>query len=497
MAKEFKFTIIFIVIGIFAGSLFVLLGSFISEKKLFKQTTNNLDSISQEKAGKVEEHLKKMKFDIESLKESKEVKNLLSEELVFDEFAIKKDVDGKTKIVAKEIENYLRSRPGMSIRDLQTSPEFQRIAVQPVGKDGYTIIGDLNSMTILFDKFPGFIDFDIREDAAKFKGVIDLVSKLSGDAESSEGFFDWIETEGEIEEKYGKFIKISTKPSGSGDFFVGAAALVDEYKAVDRTSEYLENFMRQNAYHNIILISADGYVSYMAEKEIGLGTNLSWKENSETDLAKSYIKAVENMEILFYGPYISIYGDIYPKINVLAPVSYGDRFLGYVGIIEEMDEIFAITKDTKNLEETGQSFLINKDQLLISPLRNQEFDIMVQAVDTENSEECIEDLEEKGGAAFEEEFKEKEEGEETRISENYKGEVTIGTDFPLPRMGWCLLVEIDKAEAVDIPLKKSIKRKIFFTLSIVLALAVAGFLVGKYHEKLAIIIQNDRKTKRK
>lgn len=56
--------------------------------------------------------------------------------------------------VALQLELYLKAHPGMTIEELQKDPAFREIAVQPVGKTGYTAVHDLESAVNLFHKNP-------------------------------------------------------------------------------------------------------------------------------------------------------------------------------------------------------------------------------------------------------------------------------------------------------------------------------------------------------
>ena len=51
-----------------------------------------------------------------------------------------KAIKQKAEDVAKQVEIYIKSNPELTVLDLQNDSYFQNIAVQPVGKTGYTAL---------------------------------------------------------------------------------------------------------------------------------------------------------------------------------------------------------------------------------------------------------------------------------------------------------------------------------------------------------------------
>jgi methyl-accepting chemotaxis protein len=125
----------------------------------------------------------------------------------------------------------------------------------------------------------------------------------------------------------------------------------------------------QTNYTNIILTSTTGEKIYSS-----IPTKHQPPQNKNTTIT---------------GPYLEGYGELYPKISITTPIYENQNLLGYITIIDTMKTIFEITKDTTNLQETGQSYIVNYNKLLLTPLRNYEFDIMTQEIKTANAEECI------------------------------------------------------------------------------------------------------------
>jgi len=161
----------------------------------------------------------------------------------------------------------------------------------------------------------------------------------------------------------------------------------------------------------------------------------------------------------------------------MAPVHNEGDLLGYVALIDEMDKIFEIAQELKGLGDTEESYLINKDLLLISPLTLKNFNIMVQSIDTENAVNCVEGIKMYGSDLE----KLKEHGERSFVSFlDHRGVEVLGKHSHIEEINWCLLTEVDKKEVIDTPLRELIKKSVFFSLIGVFVFSLIGFFVGNY-----------------
>lgn len=382
-------------------------------------------------------------------------------------FAISHDIRSIADTILKDVENYIATHPDMTLSDLQGSPEFQKIAVHPVGKSGYSFVFDAKSLINYFHLEPRRQGYDYNQLQTTFPALWSMLQEVA-ETEYTEGFYSRDEVDGNISKKYGVFIRIPAKTADGVSLAVGVTGYLEDYEVVAQTSKYLEDFNAEASYNNIALISKKGSVIYLAQGHEGLGINLGWESSLDYGLAKNYQKTKQHNDIALYGPFIDRYGDISPKFSVMAPISESGNVLGYVALIDDMEQIFEITETTDQLGQTGESFLVNQDLLLISPLRRKDFDIMVQSVDTENSARC---------------FSMSMTGEHIGhkpidIMTNYRGDDVVATHDVITSPHWCLIVEIEKAEEIDEPLRKFIKHRIYIMLVIVLIIFGLGFLMS-------------------
>ncbi len=149
--------------------------------------------------------------------------------------------------------------------------------------------------------------------------------------------------------------------------------------------------------------------------------------------------------------------------------------------MEIEEEIGEITTDRTGLGETGEVYLVNKDKYLMTPSRFFDNSLLVQEVHTDNSRKCFWDMAKYHGESLGEVVE-----HEHDISAflDYRGEKVIGTHSYIPEMKWCLLAEIDEAEALGKTRGKLLKLVFIVSAVIVLPVALISFLVGKKIEKV-------------
>ena len=477
MNNKYKNATVFFLIGIVFGGLFVAYNYSSEEERLTNQASDFLINTLDTKTERINEYFTKMEKDILILSGSEPVKKMLNSKLGFDEEVIKMDVDQRARIIAKEIENYIKFHPNMTLKDLQENTEFQQNAIQPVGKDSYSVIADYEKQIIVMHKFDEFVGNDFEGTKGELPEIYEMQMRSKHNSDVS-GFYDWKDSNGSVRRKYARMLRIEPRTADGVGLMAVTTVYVDDYKIVKDITSDQDTYLKEFDYENVILISPEGQVIHMNSSKVGQGTNLLWQINLEEWLSKNYIVTKESKEISFYGPFFETYGAIYPEISVVVPVYIGSELLGYVAITDEMKEIFEIAKE--NVEDS-ESYLINTEGLLISPLKNQSYDIMLQSVDSENSEECLEDYEDH----YDPELKEiKEHKKDILEFIDYRGENAIGTHNYIRKIDWCFLMESSKEESIDKPLKESVKRKLFVYIPTIFILSLFGFFIGMYLDKI-------------
>jgi signal transduction histidine kinase len=107
-------------------------------------------------------------------------------------------IQQKAVDVARQVQIFLDAHGILSSEDRSS---LARIAVQPVGKTGYTFIYDRYDAVIVYHVNPELIGVDLAEWAKNLPAFWSIFEAgLSG--ESSKGYYDWEDKDGLIREKY-------------------------------------------------------------------------------------------------------------------------------------------------------------------------------------------------------------------------------------------------------------------------------------------------------
>jgi len=134
----------------------------------------------------------------------------------------------KAHSVAKQVEIYMKSH-NKTLAELQRDPTFKAIAVQPVGKTGYTALTEYPAGICRFHKKKEIVDLDLHSLADKLPEFWRIMAKSLSGAESY-GFYTWKEPNiGKLREKYMHIIPINATTADGKRMSVAATAYVDEF----------------------------------------------------------------------------------------------------------------------------------------------------------------------------------------------------------------------------------------------------------------------------
>lgn len=109
--------------------------------------------------------------------------------------------------IAREIENYIAQHPKLTMKQLQATPEFQRLALQPVGKNGYTAIHEIPGGINRFHLDGQYVNTDLRFLSSELPDFARLYEEhLGNGGREVEGFCLWKEPNG-IMKKYFMYMR--------------------------------------------------------------------------------------------------------------------------------------------------------------------------------------------------------------------------------------------------------------------------------------------------
>jgi HAMP domain-containing protein len=130
-------------------------------------------------------------------------------------------IQDRADSVAKQIEIYMESHPGLSGASLLNDARLREIAVQRVGETGYTAVHN-NKGINHFHVNPKIVGTDLHNLADKLPDFVKLMDKgLSGPVG---GYYDWKDVDGKVRSKY-----MFTTPVEGTNLIVAATTYIDEF----------------------------------------------------------------------------------------------------------------------------------------------------------------------------------------------------------------------------------------------------------------------------
>jgi PAS domain S-box-containing protein len=151
------------------------------------------------------------------------------------------------------------------------------------------------------------------------------------------------------------------------------------------------------------------------------------------------------------------------------------NFVGVMVIRINMDVLNDIVSDKTGLGETGDVYLLNADGYAITSLFYEEDTFLKLKVDTENSKSCLsmfEHFEEDDHVVYDEH-------DATVLFDDYRGVSVVGSHHPLHTINWCLLAEVDEAEALGVQRNELIQSSLMFAFLLAVFVSIVGYFIGR------------------
>lgn len=474
-------------------SVFYLVNS--GQASFNHQVEDYLISVINSNEERIRDVFSEVERDALFLVESEKVKDILKKNIAESKEATKADVKGKVHIVAKEVENYILAHPDMTLDELVKNNEFRSIATQKIGETGYAIIIGAEDR-IMYVHIDPKMEGVAMIGAERSTGEIDAILQEAVEEGVAEGFYDWVDIDGETRRKYTEIRKIGTETADGKALLSVTTAYVDDYLVAQNVSKSLDNYFVKldvlRGYHNILFLSKDNRVVYMSGDENGLGSKLEDVANGFEGVS-SFVDGLNDRDVGFYGPFVGHIGE-HLQFTVASRVYDGEEFLGTIVIVEEMDVINEILEEEEDIQAKlfDEDYIVNEHGLLITPLRARNVDLMVQEIRTESVEECLGvflEAAKMGITAEEYEIFEQEEGMEEPVLSflNYNGDLTLGLHRPIDRVNWCILSEVSAEDVLSEPMEKSFKNQIVFRLWVMFVVVVLVIVISLFIDKRYVL----------
>ena len=161
-------------------------------------------------------------------------------------------IQAKAKDVAEQVAIYLKAHPAIPMKELQSSPDFKRIALQRVGQTGYTCLYEAESAIMRIHPNPNLVDRDMHFLARELPSWWKIFEPSLGGIEIS-GYYDWIDTDHAVRKKFMTMTPIPLR-FREKNLMIAATTYIDEFsspivamkeKAKEITAQYQDYAHRQ------------------------------------------------------------------------------------------------------------------------------------------------------------------------------------------------------------------------------------------------------------
>jgi PAS domain S-box-containing protein len=145
-------------------------------------------------------------------------------------------VRAKARDVALQLNLVLAGVPRMTLRDIQRDPKFHEVAVQRVGRTGYTALYETRTGIVRFDRERKYENANLRRFSKSLPAFWAIVRKSLG-GKPAGGYYDWKEPDGHLRQKYMYTVPLSVRTGDGVRLTVAATAYVDEFTQAIREAE--------------------------------------------------------------------------------------------------------------------------------------------------------------------------------------------------------------------------------------------------------------------
>ncbi len=133
----------------------------------------------------------------------------------------------KALAVALQLELYLTAHPSAKLAELRTNPEFRRIALQPLGQTGYTMVMDSRRGACLVNHQPEWENRSLEELTAANPKLGEIVKQQLGGAYSW-GYWHRLDSPDRARDQFVFFAPVNRATSDGVHLSVGAIAHLEE-----------------------------------------------------------------------------------------------------------------------------------------------------------------------------------------------------------------------------------------------------------------------------
>lgn len=182
-----------------------------------------------------------------------------------------------TKSIAKELEIYLADHPDKTWSDLSKDPAFRAIAVQPVGTQGSSLIGDPIGFKNLMHSSKAKEGTSYEDYKVDQPELYKIVSQIKNGSAAT-GYYKSKETDGSYRDKFISYYPVNLTSKDGVHMVVGIAVYIDEFlgptkileEKLQTENDNLVNELANSTQQAILLIFIIAILTIIAVIFIGL-----------------------------------------------------------------------------------------------------------------------------------------------------------------------------------------------------------------------------------
>jgi len=456
-----KVLLAFLFVSILSSFIFASLAYFYEKQNIQQSINNEMGSLSLEKGSRLNDYLEDKKDDMKVLAKDIAIRNIFNKKIKEDINYAKNEIKNQARNTAKQIEDFLKKNPQMTIKDLQKNDEFQKIAVQSVGKTGYTALTDSRSLVCYFHKNSKIVNMDLSRLEKKLPDFWQIM-KASRGRKVSDGFYDWLEEDGSIRKKY-MYIDPVERSIGNGIYLsVAATTYIDEFNSsfqiIGEADNFLKQYVQEYNFENLFLIGIDDKIWWEAKESFKIGTDIFSLDEEKKNFISNYKKVKISGKAVVFN--CGCKKNKTFKAFIAIPIR--NHFTGdLIGVaIEQFSH-----KQFNNIINIDNDFIKDNFLYLVDSQRNV---IESNKEDYILSDKINESINLKNCFAHRnlEDEKKAQEHKKAHYYNNGSEEV-LGTYFYIKDLDWCLLLETP-ADKVMAPLFRL--KSFFISVSILIIL---------------------------
>jgi PAS domain S-box-containing protein len=166
------------------------------------------------------------------------------------------NIQYKAQEVATQVELFLGFNPHLDMRQLQDNERFKSLAVQTVGRTGYTCLYEAETGIMRMHPNPELIDRGLRFLSDRLPAWWAIFEPSLAGVEAS-GYYEWIEPDGRVRNKYMAMAPVAVKLQGR-TLMIAATTYIDEFSipvlTMNQKSEEIKATYREFIGNQVVII---------------------------------------------------------------------------------------------------------------------------------------------------------------------------------------------------------------------------------------------------